>query len=124
MSLRARTPTIGCYTWREIGPVGVEDEASRCAMEATDEIKEGGTEVMPTATLDPPETGGVEAMRTGKGKPSWSVGTVARKAIGRANAGRSALIKRELVTNIPTKETGSDRTTSRAPGEPEKGLPS
>ena len=34
-------------------------------MEAADEIKEGGTEVMLTATLDPPETGGVEAMRTG-----------------------------------------------------------
>ena len=67
MRLPARTPTIGCCTWREIGPVGVEDEASRCAMEASDEIKEGGTEVMPTATPDPPETGGVEAMRTGKG---------------------------------------------------------
>ena len=48
--------------------MGVEDEASRCAMEVTDEIKEGGTEVMPTTTPDPPETGGVEAMRTGKGK--------------------------------------------------------
>ena len=45
-------------------------------MEASDEIKEGGTEVMPTATPDPPETGGVEVMRTSKGKPSRSAGTV------------------------------------------------
>ena len=35
----------------------VEDEASRHAMEAADVIMEGGTEVMPTATPDPPETG-------------------------------------------------------------------
>ena len=50
--LRARTPTAGCCTWREIGSLGVEDEASQCAMEAADELKEGGTEVMPTATPD------------------------------------------------------------------------
>ena len=67
MRLRARTPTSGYYTRREIGPVGVEDEASRYAMEAADEIKEGGTEVTTTATPDPLETGGVEAMRTDKG---------------------------------------------------------
>ena len=84
MRLRARTPTAECWTRREIGPVDVEGEASRCAMEAADKIKEGGTEVMPTATPDPPETGGVEAMRAGKGNPPWSVGTVARKATGRA----------------------------------------
>ena len=44
----------------------VEDEASRCAMEAADETKKGGTKVMPTVTPDPPKTGGVEATRTGK----------------------------------------------------------
>ena len=33
MRLQARKPTSGCCTRREIGPVGVEDEASRCAME-------------------------------------------------------------------------------------------
>ena len=80
MRPQARTPTVGCCTRREIGPVGVEDEASRYAIEAADEIKEEGTEMMPTATPDPPETGGVEAMRTDKGKPSRSAGTVARKA--------------------------------------------
>ena len=48
--------------------MGMDDEASRRAMEVADEIKEGGTEVMPTTTPDPQETGGVEAMRTGKGK--------------------------------------------------------
>ena len=45
----------------------VEDEASRCAMEVADEIKVEGTETMLTAISDPPETGGVEAMRTGSG---------------------------------------------------------
>ena len=111
-----------------MGPVGVEDEASRCAMEAADEIKEGGTEVMPTATPDPPETGGVEAMRAGKGKPSRSAGTVGRKATGKASVGRSAPIRREpvpeTVSNISTREIGSDRTTPKDPGKTEKGLPS
>ena len=83
------------YTRREIGPVDVEGEASRCAMEAANEIKEGGTEVMPTTTLDPLEIGGVGAMRTGKENPSRSAGTVARKATRRASAGRSAPIRRE-----------------------------
>ena len=86
----------------------VEDEASRRAMEAADEIKEEGTEVMPTATPNPPETGGVEAMKTGKGRPSWSVGTVARKATGKVSVGRSAPIRREPVPetapDIPTRE--------------------
>ena len=62
----------------------VEDEASRYAMEVADEIKEGGTEVIPTATPDPPETGGFEAMRTGKGNPPRSE--------WRASAGRSTPI--------------------------------
>ena len=96
--------------------MGMEDEESRCAMEVADEIKERGTEVMPTATPDPPETGGV-----GKGKPLRSVGTVARKATGRASAGRSAPIQREpgpeMVSDIPTREIGSDRST---PKDPEK----
>ena len=106
----------------------VADEASRYAMEAADEIKEEGTEVMPTAIPDPPETKGVEAMRTGKGRPSWSAGTVARKATGKASAGRSAPIWREPVPetapDIPTREIGSDRTTPKTPGELEKGLSS
>ena len=105
--------------------MGVEDEVSRCAMEAADEIKEGGTEVMPIATPDPPETGGVEVMRTAKGKPSRSAGTVARKATGKASAGRSAPIRREqgleTVPDIPTREIG---TTPKTPGKPEKGLSS
>ena len=63
--------------------MGVEDEASRYAMEAADVIREEGTEVMPTATPNPPEIGGVEAMRTGKGKSSQSVGTMARQATGK-----------------------------------------
>ena len=97
-------------------------------MEAADEIKEGGTEVMPTTTLDPPETGGVEAMTTSKGKPSRSAGTVARKAIGRASVGRSAPIRREpvleIATDMPKREIGSARTTPKDPGKPKKGLSS
>ena len=103
--------------------MGVEDEA----MEAADVIMEGGTEVMPTATLDPPETGGVEAMRTETGRPSRSAGTVARKATEKASARRSAPIRREpdpeTVPDAPTREIGSGRTTLKTPGEPEKGLP-
>ena len=106
----------------------VEDEVSRCAMQVADEIKEGGTEPMPLATSDPPEIGGVKAMRTGKGNPPQNYGTVARKARGRASAGRSAPIWRELVPDpvpdIPTREIGSDRTTPKDPEKPEKGLPS
>ena len=83
---------------------------------------------MPTTTLDPPETGGVKAMRTDKGRPSRSAGTVARKATEKANAGRSAPIRREpdpeTVPDMPTRETGSARTTPKDPGKPEKGLSS
>ena len=125
---QAPTPTVGCCTRREIGPMGVEDEESRCAMEAADEIKEGGTEVMPTATPDPPGIWRVEAMRTSKGKPSRSASTVARKATGKASAGRSAPIRSEpgpeTVPNIPTKEMGSACTTPKEPEELEKGLSS
>ena len=108
--------------------MGMEDEASRRAMEAADEIKEEGTEVMPTATPDPPETGGVAAMRTDKVRPSRSARTVARKATGKESAERSVLIRRqpgpETVPDIPTREIGSDRTTPKIPGEPEEGLSS
>ena len=46
----------------------MEGEASWCVMEAVDDIKEGGTEVMPTATPDPPETTGVEGDENRQGK--------------------------------------------------------
>ena len=69
----------------------MEEEASQCAM-AADEIKVEGTKMMPTTIPDPLETRGVEAMRTGKGNPSWNAGIVARKATGRASAGRRASI--------------------------------
>ena len=101
---------------------------NRCAMEAADEIKEGGTEVMPTATPDPPETGGVEAMRTGKVKPSRSAGTVARKATRIASARINAPIRREpgpeTIPDIPTSEISSDRTTPKTLGVLKKGLSS
>ena len=108
--------------------MGVEDEASRGAMEAADVIREEGTEVMPTATPDPPETGGVEAMRTKTGRPSRSAGTVARKATEKASAGRNAPIRREpdlgTVPDVPTKEIGSDRTTPTDSEKSKKGQPS
>ena len=69
MLQRARTPTTRCCTRREIDPVDVAGETSRCAMEAADEIKVEGTEMMRTAIRNPPEIGGVEAVRTGKGNP-------------------------------------------------------
>ena len=107
--------------------MGVEDEASWRAMEAADVIREEGTEVMPTAILDPPETGGVEAMRTDKGNTTQIAGTVARKATGRSSAGKSTLIQREPgpdpVPDTSTKETGNDRTTLKDPEKPEKGQP-
>ena len=106
----------------------VEDKASRCTMEASDEIKEECTEMMPTTILDPLETGGVGATRTGKGNPPRNAGTVARKATGRASVGKSAPIRIEPVpdpvSDILTKETGSDHTTPKDPEKPEKGLPS
>ena len=106
----------------------VEDEASRCAMEGADEIKVEGTETMSTTIPDPPKTGRVKAMRTGKVNPPRHVGTIARKATRRANDGKSAPIRREpvpdLVPDIPTKGIGSDRTTPKDPEKPEKGMPS
>ena len=129
MRLRACTPTIECCTRREIGLVVMEGEASRCTMEeAVDMIKEGGTEVMPTATPDPPETGGLEAMRTETGRPSQSAGIVARKATEKASVGKSVPIRREpdaeTVPDMPTRETGSVCTTPKTQGELEKGLSS
>ena len=93
-------------------------------MEATDGTKEEGTEVMSITILDPPETGGVEAMKTGKGNPMWNVGTMARKAPRRASYGRSVPIRRGPVLDRPTREISSDRTTPKDPEKPEKGLPS
>ena len=63
-------PTTRCCTQREIGPVVMAVEASQCAVEAANRTKEEGTKVMPTAIPDPPETGGVDSMKTGKGNPS------------------------------------------------------
>ena len=92
-----RTSAVATHNHNLRDTVDVEGEASRCAMEAADEIKEGGAEMMPTAIPNPPETGGVEAMRTGKGNPPWNAGTVARKATGRASAGRSCRLGKNRV---------------------------
>ena len=101
----------------------VEDEASRCAMEAADEMKEEGTKVMPTAIPDTPEIGGVEGMRTGKRNPPQNAGIVARKTTRRASTGRSTPIQRkpDPDPDKPKKETGSDHTTSKDPKKSERG---
>ena len=104
--------------------MAVADEVSRCAMEAADEIKVEGTKTMPIAILDLPEIGGVEAMRTGKGNRPRNASTVARKPTARTSAGKSEPIRREPDPDTPTKEIGSDRTTSKNPEKPEKGQPS
>ena len=90
---------------------------------AADRIKEEGTKLMPTTILDPPEVGGVEATKTGKGNPSWNASTVARKGTRRASAGRSVPIQRKTVPDPdkPKKEIGSDRTTSKDLRKSERG---
>ena len=97
--------------------VRVEDEANRCAMEATD--KEGTNE-MPKAIPDPPEAGGVVARK------ARIAGTVAGKATEKASAGRSAPIRREPdpAPDEPTEEIGSVRTTPKDPEKPEEPQPS
>ena len=104
----------------------VADEASWCAMEVADEIKEEGIVVMPTTIPDPPKTGGVEAIRTGKGNPPRNAGIVTRKATRRASAGRSAPIRRkpDLDPDKPKKGTGSDRTMPMDSKKSERGQPS
>ena len=106
----------------------VADEASQCAREAADGIKEEGTEVMPKTIPDLPETRGVEAMKTGKGSPPRNAGTLARKATRRVSARRSVPIRREPdpdpVLDKPTRLIGSDRTTPKDLEKPEKGQPS
>ena len=102
------------------------DKASRCAIEAADGIKEQGTEVMLIATPNPPETGGVEATRTGKGNLLQNTSTGARKATSTVSVGSSAPIQRKLDPDPdkPTKEIGSNRTTPKDPKKSERGQPS
>ena len=93
-------------------------------MEAADEIKVEGTEMMSTPIPDTPETGGIEASKTGKENLPQNAGTMARKATRRASIGKSAPIRKEPDPDRPTKEIGSVRTTPKDPEKPEKGLPS
>ena len=53
-------PTTGCCTWRQIGPVGVVDEAGRLAMVVAGKSRTEGIENVPTTVLDPPQAGGVK----------------------------------------------------------------
>jgi hypothetical protein len=86
--------------------VDVEDEdvARRYAMEATDR---DGTKEMLIAIPDPPEAGGAVVSQP------WNAGIVARKATGRASAGRSVPSRVEMRPDLdePMAEIGSDRTT-------------
>ena len=78
---------------------------------------------MPTIILDPLETGGVEAARTGKGNPPRNADIVTRKGTRRASAGRSAPIRRKPDPDPvkPTREMCSDCTTPKDPKKSEKG---
>ena len=99
----------------------VEDEANRCAIEATD--KEGNKE-MPTAILDPPNTRGVEASQP------RIAGIVAIKVTEKASAGRSTASREkphprpDPDPDEPTEEIGNARTTPKDPEKPEMPQPS
>ena len=100
----------------------VADETSRRAMKPADMSKKDVIVVMPTTVPDPPKAGGVEvAHRTSKGNLLRTTGIVAKKDAEKASAGRSAPIQRNLHSNQdqPNREIDSDRTTLRAPSEPE-----
>ena len=71
-------------------PVGMVDEVGRHAIATIGNSRAGGTKIVLTAVLDPPQVGGVKvASRTDDQRLKWNVGTVARKATRRAGAGRS-----------------------------------
>ena len=72
------------------------DEAGQRIMEATDMSRTRGIIEMSTTVPDPPRVGGVKVMlEAGKGRPQRTVGTMARRAVERASAGKSAAIQIE-----------------------------
>ena len=79
--------------------------------------------MMPTTIPSPPEIGGVEATRTGKGNPSRNVGIVATKATRRVSAGRGAPTRRkpDLDPEKLKNEISSGRTTPKDPKKLERG---
>ena len=98
----------------------VADEVHRHAMEVADKSKNKGIVVMLMAIPDPPEAGGVKvAPGTGKQRRRRTVGTVAGRVIERASTRRSAPIQTNPDPIKPNKEIDNDRTTLRAPKEPE-----
>ena len=103
------------------------NEASWCAKEAADNSKKDDIVAMPTVVSNPPEARGVKAApETDNESLPQNAGIVARKAIGKASAGRSAPIRREPDPDpdIPTKEIDSVHTMPKDPKKPEKGQPS
>ena len=98
--------TVGCCTWRRIGPVGVDDKVGRHAMEVAGKTKIGVTKKVSTIVLDPPDVGGVKlGLETGIRKPTRNAGIVVRKAIERATAGRNTPIRINLDPARLDKET-------------------
>jgi hypothetical protein len=85
-------------------------------------IDKEGIRGMSTAILDPPEAGGVVASQP------WIAGIVARKATGRASAGRSVPSRGEPrpdpAPDRPTEGIGSSPTTRKDPEKPEEPQPS
>ena len=83
-------------------------------------------EVVPTVVLDPAKARGVKvASETGKQRPKWNVGTVAKRATGRASSGRSAPNRTNPNLNPaePNREIESAHTTpmGRKDPKPKKG---
>ena len=70
--------------------MGVEDEVGRRATLAADKSRKVGIEEVPTAVLDPPQSGGVMMEpKTGKQRPKRNTGIVARRATRRSSAGKA-----------------------------------
>ena len=77
-------------------------------------------EVVPTVVLDPAQARGVKvAPETGKQRPKWNVGTVAKRATRRASVGRSTPNR----TAEPNREIDNAHTTlkGRKAPKPRKG---
>ena len=98
----------------------VVDEAHRHTMEAVDVKKTEGIIVMPTKVPDPPKAGGVKtALEIGKESMHQIAGIVVGSATRRASARRRRLIRTNMDQEKPSMGINNDRTTLRAPNEPE-----
>ena len=88
----------------------VEDDVDRRAMVAANKSRIKGIIDMPTTIVDSPqERGGMAVPKTGKGRLTRNVDTVARKAITKASAGERRPIRINLDRAKPNTGIGSAR---------------